>query len=36
MFFDGDRLLEKVDYLWVVFWLPVALTLIVDQQRRSV
>jgi O-antigen ligase len=34
MFFDGDRLLEKVDYLWVVFWLPVALTLIVDQQRR--
>ena len=31
MFFDGDRILEKVDYLWIVFWLPVALVLIVDR-----
>lgn len=22
---DGNRLLEKMDYIWVVFWLPVAL-----------
>ncbi|XOV89440.1 MAG: O-antigen ligase family protein [Pseudomonadota bacterium] len=22
---DGNRLLEKVDHLWIVFWLPVAL-----------
>ena len=34
MFFDGDRLLVKVDYLWIVFWLPVAMVLVVDQQKR--
>lgn len=22
---DGDRLVEKVDHLWIVFWLPLAL-----------
>ncbi len=31
--FDGDRFLVKVDYLWLVFWLPVAFVLVVDQQR---
>ncbi len=35
MFFDGDRFLAKVDYFWIVFWLPVAITLIVDQQKRN-
>ena len=27
LIFDGDRLLEKVDFMWVVFWLPIALGL---------
>lgn len=27
-FFDGDRLLTKVDFMWIAFWLPVALCLI--------
>jgi O-antigen ligase len=34
MFFDGDRFLAKVDYFWIVFWLPVAITLIVDREKR--
>ena len=34
MFFDGDRFLAKIDYFWIVFWLPVAITLIVDRQKR--
>ena len=25
---DGDRLLQKVDFHWIVFWLPVALCLL--------
>ncbi|MBD3645980.1 MAG: O-antigen ligase family protein [Pseudomonadales bacterium] len=25
--FDGDRLLVKVDYSWVLFWLPLAMVL---------
>ncbi len=26
--FDGDRLLTKVDFMWIAFWLPIALCLI--------
>jgi O-antigen ligase len=36
IFFDGDRFLTKVDYLWVVFWLPIAIVLIVDRENPSV
>ncbi|MCZ6502601.1 MAG: O-antigen ligase family protein [Gammaproteobacteria bacterium] len=28
LFIDGDRLLEKIDFHWLVFWLPVALCLV--------
>ena len=26
LLFDGDYLLDKIDYVWLVLWLPVALT----------
>ena len=28
LFIDGDLLLEKIDFHWLVFWLPVALCLV--------
>jgi hypothetical protein len=28
--FDGDRLLEKVHMIWIVFWLPVGLAALVE------
>lgn len=31
---DGDQLLEKVDYPWLVFWLPVALALCVSTRNQ--
>lgn len=37
--FDGDRLLEKVDLIWMVFWLPVGLSILVEinsQQQNHV
>lgn len=32
---DGDRLLEKMDFPWIVFWLPVALTLCIAWRERN-
>ncbi|MGK0339394.1 MAG: O-antigen ligase [Candidatus Azotimanducaceae bacterium] len=32
LLFDGNRLVEKVDFLWLCFWLPVALTLLAESQ----
>lgn len=34
---DGDRLLLKIDYIWLVFWLPIALATIIEfkQYKRS-
>jgi hypothetical protein len=25
LMFDGDRLVQKIDFIWLVFWLPIAL-----------
>jgi len=33
---DGDRLLEKVDFIWVVFWLPVALGLVATINENGI
>ena len=35
LFFDGDRILTKVDYIWIVFWLPIAMVLVADQENRN-
>ena len=33
---DGDNLLTKIDYLWWIFWLPVALCISLNaDDRRS-
>ena len=32
---DGNRLLEKVDFHWLVFWLPVALCLVATGKESS-
>lgn len=32
---DGDRVLEKVDLIWIVFWLPVALAARVEISAES-
>ncbi len=34
LLFDGDRILTKVDYIWMVFWLPIAMVLVADQENR--
>jgi hypothetical protein len=36
LLFDGDRLLEKVDFLWVVFWLPVSLVLVATIRENGI
>ncbi len=33
--FDGNKIIEKVDFLWWCFWLPVALTLIAEARRKN-
>ena len=35
LLFDGDRILTKVDYIWMVFWLPIAMVLVADQENRN-
>jgi O-antigen ligase len=35
LIFDGNRLIEKVDFLWLCFWLPVSLTLIAELKRDT-
>ncbi|MDH5738392.1 MAG: O-antigen ligase family protein [Gammaproteobacteria bacterium] len=32
---DGDRLLEKIDFHWIAFWLPVALIIAISHQQPS-
>ncbi len=32
---DGNRLLEKIDFHWLVFWLPVALCLVATGKESS-
>ncbi len=32
---DGDNLLTKIDYLWWVFWLPVALCISLEDDARQ-
>ncbi len=32
---DGNRLLEKIDFHWLVFWLPVALCLVATGEENS-
>ena len=34
-FFDGNKVLEKVSFSWIVFWLPVATSLIAIQEGSS-
>lgn len=34
LLFDGNRLIEKVDFLWLCFWLPVALTLLAESRAN--
>ncbi len=35
-FFDGNRLLTKVDFVWIAFWLPVALCLIATLRNGAI
>ena len=35
MALDGNRVLEKMDYMWVVLWLPVSLA-ISERSARNV
>jgi O-antigen ligase len=35
LLFDGNRLIEKVDFLWLCFWLPIALTLHAEAKYTS-
>ena len=30
--FDGDKIIEKVNFLWLCFWLPIALGLVAQRQ----
>ena len=32
---DGDRLLLKIDYIWLVFWLPIALATIIEHNQKK-
>ncbi len=34
--FDGDRILEKVDFIWIVFWFPVALCLTATLKNKAI
>ena len=34
--FDGDRLLTKVDFVWIAFWLPIALCLISTLKNSAI
>jgi O-antigen ligase len=36
LLFDGNRLIEKVDFLWLCFWLPIALTLHAESRYNSI
>jgi len=36
LLFDGNRLVAKVDFLWLCFWLPVALTLLAESRANRV
>ena len=36
LLFDGNRLVAKVDFLWLCFWLPVALTLLAESRADRV
>ena len=36
LFFDGDRLLTKVSYLWMVFWLPVSFCLLASCEEGEI
>lgn len=35
LIFDGNRIIEKVDYLWLCFWLPVSLTLLAELKFKA-
>lgn len=35
LLFDGDYLMEKVDYFWIVFWLPIALAAWLSARGRQ-
>lgn len=32
---DGDHLLSKIDLIWIVFWLPIALCALINNGRKS-
>lgn len=32
---DGDRLLSKIDYIWLVFWLPVTMSAIIEYNQKE-
>jgi hypothetical protein len=34
--FDGDRLLTKVDFVWIAFWLPISLCLISTLKNSAI
>lgn len=33
--FDGNKIIEKVDFLWFCFWLPIALTLVAELRYKN-
>ncbi|MCB1646707.1 MAG: hypothetical protein KDI36_14705 [Pseudomonadales bacterium] len=32
--FDGTRLIEKIDFIWLIFWLPIALVISCEAELR--
>lgn len=35
LIFDGNKLIEKVDFLWLCLWLPIALLLVAEARFRQ-
>jgi O-antigen ligase len=33
--FDGDQLVAKLDFVWLIFWLPVALAVYLDTRETE-
>jgi ACR3 family arsenite efflux pump ArsB len=33
--FDGDQLVSKLDFVWLIFWLPVALAIYLEARELN-
>ena len=34
LMFDGNRLISKIDFIWLVFWLPVAFAAFLELDEK--